>query len=48
MSLKEELFAELRGAVLSGDPEEVVKLCKRVIEAGVDPLEAIEKALVAA
>jgi len=48
MSLKEELFARLRGAVLSGDPEEVVKLCKRVIEAGVDPLEAIEKALVAA
>jgi 5-methyltetrahydrofolate--homocysteine methyltransferase len=48
MSLKEELFARLRSAVLSGDPEEVVKLCKRVIEAGVDPLEAIEKALVAA
>jgi trimethylamine corrinoid protein len=48
MSLKEELFARLRGAVLSGDPEEVVKLCKRVIEVGIDPLEAIEKALVAA
>ena len=48
MSLKEELFAGLKSAVLSGDPEEVVKLCKRVIEVGIDPLEAIEKALVAA
>jgi len=48
MSLKEELFNRLRDVVLSGDPDEVVKLCRRVIEVGLDPLEAIEKALVAA
>ena len=48
MGLKEELFSRLRDAVLSGDPDEVVKLCRRVVEAGLDPLEAIEKALVAA
>ena len=28
MSLKEELFSRLRDAVLSGDPDEVVKLCR--------------------
>jgi len=43
MSLKEELFGRLREAVVSGDPDEVVKLCRRVVEAGVDPLEAIER-----
>ena len=48
MGLKEELFGRLREAVVSGDPDEVVKLCRRVVEAGVDPLEAVEKALVAA
>jgi len=48
MSLKDELFGKLRDAVLSGDPDEAVKLCKKVVEAGLDPLEAIEKALVAA
>jgi Predicted cobalamin binding protein len=46
--LKEELLSKLKEAVVNGDPEEVAELCRRVIEAGIDPLEAIERALVAA
>jgi len=48
MTAKEELLGKLKDAVINGDPEEVSKLCRRVIEAGIDPMEAIEKALVAA
>jgi 5-methyltetrahydrofolate--homocysteine methyltransferase len=48
MSVKEELLSRLKEAVVNGDPDEVSKLCKKVIEVGIDPLEAIEKALVAA
>jgi len=48
MGMKEELLGKLKDAVINGDPEEVSKLCRRVIEAGIDPMEAIEKALVAA
>jgi len=46
--LKEELLSKLKEAVVNGDPEGVAELCRRVIEAGIDPLEAIERALVAA
>ncbi|MGY0288733.1 MAG: cobalamin B12-binding domain-containing protein [Candidatus Methanodesulfokora washburnensis] len=46
--MKEELFNRLKEAVTNGDSEEVSKLCERVIETGIDPLEAIEKGLVAA
>jgi 5-methyltetrahydrofolate--homocysteine methyltransferase len=48
MSVKEELLSRLKEAVVNGDPDEVSKLCRKVIEVGIDPLEAIEKALVAA
>lgn len=48
MLLKEELLSKLKEAVVNGDPEEVAELCRRVIEAGIDPLEAIERALVVA
>jgi len=48
MSSKEELLSKIRDAVVNGDSGEVSVLCRRVLEAGVDPLEAIEGALVAA
>jgi 5-methyltetrahydrofolate--homocysteine methyltransferase len=48
MSVKEELLSRLKEAVVNGDPDEVSKLCRKVIEVGIDPLEAIEKALVVA
>lgn len=44
---KEVLLKELKEATINGDSDEVVKLAKKVIEAGIDPLEAVEKALVA-
>jgi 5-methyltetrahydrofolate--homocysteine methyltransferase len=47
MSVKEELFKRLKEAVVNGDPEEVSKIAKKVVEVGIDPLEAVEKALVA-
>lgn len=47
VSTKEVLLKELKEATINGDSDEVVKLAKRVIEAGIDPLEAVEKALVA-
>jgi 5-methyltetrahydrofolate--homocysteine methyltransferase len=47
MSVKEELIKRLKEAVVSGDPEEVSKIARKIIEAGIDPLEAVEKALVA-
>jgi trimethylamine corrinoid protein len=46
MSVKEELFKRLKEAVVNGDPEEVSKIAKKVVEVGIDPLEAVEKALV--
>ena len=48
MSMKEELLSKLKRAVIDGDTETVTKMCSDVIKAGIDPLEAIEKALVAA
>ena len=48
MSVKEELLSRLKEAVVNGDPDEVSKLCRKVIEVGIDPLETIEKALVVA
>ncbi|MEM0006180.1 MAG: corrinoid protein [Ignisphaera sp.] len=47
VSTKEVLLKELREATINGDSDEVVKLAKKIIEAGIDPLEAVEKALVA-
>jgi corrinoid protein of di/trimethylamine methyltransferase len=48
MSLeKEELLSKLKEAAINGDSDQVVKLSKRVIEVGIDPLEAVEKALIA-
>jgi 5-methyltetrahydrofolate--homocysteine methyltransferase len=46
--MKEELLSKLKRAVIDGDTETVAKMCNDVIKAGIDPLEAIEKALVAA
>jgi corrinoid protein of di/trimethylamine methyltransferase len=37
----------LKEAAINGDSDQVVKLSKRVIEVGIDPLEAVEKALIA-
>lgn len=42
---KEELFNKLSEAVMACDSEAVVELAKRVIERGIDPVEAIEKGL---
>jgi corrinoid protein of di/trimethylamine methyltransferase len=44
---KEELLSKLKEAAVNGDSDQVVKLSKRVIEIGIDPLEAVEKALIA-
>jgi corrinoid protein of di/trimethylamine methyltransferase len=44
---KEELLSKLKEAAVNGDSDQVVKLSKRVIEVGIDPLEAVEKALIA-
>jgi len=46
-SEKEELLSKLKEAAINGDSDQVVKLSKRVIEVGIDPLEAVEKALIA-
>ena len=47
MSLKEGILKGLKEAVIAGDPEAVIRLCNEAIEAGIDPIEAIEKGLVA-
>ncbi|MCS7366385.1 MAG: corrinoid protein [archaeon YNP-WB-062] len=46
-SEKEGLLSKLKEAAINGDSDQVVKLSKRVIEVGIDPLEAVEKALIA-
>ena len=45
--MKDILLMKLKEAVINGDPEEVVRLITEVIGLGVDPVEVIEKALVA-
>jgi len=47
LSGKEELLNKLKEAAVNGDADEVTKLSKKVIEIGIDPLEAVEKALIA-
>jgi corrinoid protein of di/trimethylamine methyltransferase len=48
MSLeKEELLKKLKEAAINGEADEVIKLSRKVIEAGINPLEAVEKALIA-
>ena len=44
---KEELLNKLKESAINGDSDQVVKLSKKVIEVGIDPLEAVEKALIA-
>jgi len=46
LSGKEELLNKLKEAAVNGDADEVTKLSKKVIEIGIDPLEAVEKALI--
>ncbi len=43
---KEDLLNRLKEATINGDSDEVARLSKKVIELGIDPLEAVEKALV--
>ena len=47
LSGKKELLNKLKEAAVNGDADEVTKLSKKVIEIGIDPLEAVEKALIA-
>ncbi|MCS7111453.1 MAG: corrinoid protein [Ignisphaera sp.] len=42
----DDLLSELREATINGDSDRVEELSRKVIEAGIDPLEAVEKALV--
>jgi len=42
-----EVVARLKQAVMNGDPDEVLRLSRLALELGVDPLEAIERGLVA-
>lgn len=45
--MSEELFKQMAQAVIDGDDDEATSLAQRVLEQGVDPLEAINKGFTA-
>ena len=45
MLLKEEIFNQLRDAVFFFDEEKAKKLAEKVLESGLDPIEALEEGL---
>jgi corrinoid protein of di/trimethylamine methyltransferase len=44
--MHEELFAAMRQSVIDGDPEQVERLARQALAAGIDPLEAINRGFV--
>ena len=45
--MKEDIYLVMAQSIIDGDPDEAERLAKQALEAGIDPLEAINKGFVA-